>query len=323
MRYTLTRNNLSKGLAVILAGTMFFNGMKGCERHLKKHTGTPNTNSYSELETGDLNVFLKTKCNILAKKHFKETEIKNIVIESVKTECYNNPISISIRNINNKGALKKFIIELQSFSTIYSLTINNQILATLKDIDFKDVENLEVESASTFIGLVDLNNFSNIKDLTLKRVNATNIPSTIKSIRFYGENNFQYCVNSELNELSNNENLSNIEFYNLSSHDFVTPKSKNLNIYFFNCDGVTKINILETDNVNINIKSNDTYKNCVIVNGKINKELNIISNSNNVFTGSLDGEPKSTITIRWPEGDYIREPLNSSYLENLKLTRKK
>lgn len=243
----------------------------------------------------DVNINLKLKVNSLIKKHFKEKDWDKISVYKIISENdrgLEQEIALSIFNVSNKYGLLDFLTELLSEINISVLNIDSQTLAKLESFEFRKIEKLIIENPEPFIGLINLDNFSNLKSLSLEKVIVNNMPSTIKEIKIDGSFHKYYNIAFLNEQFPNLKFLEEVEFYNMSFSDIVIPNFKKIYIKFFECYGNINLQFVSSEHVYVENFSYDTNLNNVIINGNISESLYICALNSKIGLGNIIGSPK-------------------------------
>lgn len=342
MKHKLIKN-LPKGIAVVAAGAMLFSFAHSCAKKSSEEYESPKfsvsapvdlseddsikaleKDLYQEPNEASLGIINTARINNLIDKYFKDIDKSNILINELDVKGKKPCIKVRIGKIYNDHSFPVFFEQLNQKFNITILEINSDLLFDLKDIEFKNTEVLAINNSGDFIGQVNLSGFNGLKKLILNKVNVEALPSTVTEITFNGYNHNQYFIEKEINSLKDNDSLCYIEINDVNISDIKFPALKNIYLKLYNCKGYIKLYLDNTENLFIVDENFDSYSNIVVVNGKITKKMYMVSNSSNVFTGTITGNPLQMFVVKFPEGDYIKKPNNIDVLiEDRGRTRKK
>ena len=322
MKHKLSRT-IQKGVAIVTTETMLFSFVAGCTKENKKFNSGNEVvvinlseddglkhlqdSFYTEPETNSIGLINETRINYLLNKYFKDSEIPNIRIDELDIKSKKPKISVELKKIYNDHNLASFFIELNKFCDIAILKSDYKLLAQLNNVEFNSVDELIISNESNYVGLVDLSNFKGIHKLILNKINVINIPP-VKEVYFNGFNHCQYFIGHEIESLQSYDGFVYIEINDVNISDINIPPIKNIYLKFNNCIGNINVCFTGSENVYIVNDNCDTYKNWIIVSGNITGMLYLVSNCSNIFTRNISGTQKSTLVIKFPEGDYIKKP---------------
>lgn len=322
MKHKLSRT-IQKGVAVVTLETMLFSFAVGCSKtnktndlsnevtvvNLSEDDGLKHLQDsfYVEPETKNIGLINEIRIKYLLNKYFKDVEVPNILIDELDIKSKRTKISIELKKIYNDHHLASFFAEINKFCDIAILKTDYKLLALLNDVEFNSVDELIISNDEKYVGLVDLSNFKEIHKLVLNKINVINMPP-VKEVYFYGFNHCQYFIENEIESLQNNDELVYVEINSVNISEVNIPPIKNIYLKFTNCFDDINISFAGSENVYIVNDNYDTYKNWIIVGGNITKTLYLVSNCSNILTQNVSGSPKSTLVIKFPEGDYIKRP---------------
>ena len=88
-----------------------------------------------------------------------------------------------------------------------------------------------------------------------------------------------------------------MSFENIKVKNINFPEEKLIYLDFLNCEGNININVFDSEKVYISYCNNYSKKEPVIVNGKIDSNLIVVSNSDQIYKGNINGDPKISFSI--------------------------
>ena len=266
----------------------------------KEEETTTFTFEETEATTRDLEMKIKIVFDRLIKKYYKKIGTQEISMECTvpKSGIFKkSEITINANNITDGKNFYDFLKEFSDICIIKTLNVDNQSVAELQKYDIDFIQELNVHSASNFIGIIDLGNFNDLKSLSLETVNAQNIPDTLEKIVIDGKNHSQYSIESELKQIKNLKKIWKVSIKNIYLEKLDIPEDNLVYLDLVNCDGDINVNIENSNIVYVSYHKSQPKDDSLTINGNVNERIVIVSNNENVYEGDLIGNPEISFSV--------------------------